>query len=247
MAGVKSSVHSRILRAVALVCVVGFLSTAAPAQASWTESSGFVGLFDRFTWDGGVANVKFAYIADRIGSGYMSTALRQGLYGFVNSWNAELDNRGLSGVLPRLGVIADSANAGNCYPGPRDGTYPIPYPQTPGHEYSIILACLGMPAGGPYLLGLARGSGPGVRHIRTARIWPYVLCNSVDPATGGALAIWQYQACYAHEILHLLGVPHNNTQGHLMNTNGSGVLAGAGFPADLWTKLLDLYPEMNQD
>lgn len=239
----------RILRAVALIGVVASLSTAAPAQAAWTEPAGFVGLFDRFTWDGGVAGVKFAYIADRIGPDkvFMNTFLRQGLYGFVNKWNAQLDSRGLSGVLPRLGVIADSANVGKCFPGPKDGDYPIPYPQTSGHEYSMILACGGMPADGPYLLGLARGSGVNVRHIRGARIWPYALCNAVDPSNGQAMALYQYEACWTHEIWHLLGVPHNNTSGHLMNTNGSGVRAGAAWPSDVWQKLLDLYPEMWQD
>lgn len=237
----------RTLRAVALIGVVASLSTAAPAQAAWTEPAGFVGLFDRYTWDGKVENFKFAYIADRLGSGYMSTSMRQGLYGFVNQWNAELDNRGLFGVLPVLYVLSDSANAGHCYPGPRDGDYPIPYPQASGHEYSMILACLGMPAAGPYLLGLARGSGTNVRHIRSARIWPYALCNSVNPPTGQTLAIWQYQACWAHEIGHLIGLPHNNTANHVMNTNGSGVLAGAWYPNDVWQKLLDLYPEMWQD
>lgn len=217
---------------------------ALPAQAAWQNAPGYIGIFDRFTWDGQTLNTKSVYMVDRIGNGFMSTSMHQALAGMANRWNADLKARGLYGYLPAIAYYRDDAGAGQCSQGWVDGG-PGNIGQIPFHEYSYVLACSGSPTN---QIGATRGVDFMARYIRGARIFPFIFCSTKDGGiTGNTLSIAQMTSCWAHEWGHLVGLPHNDSAGNLMNHNASGVLAGAWYPADAWGMLRGVYPPMGAD
>ncbi len=233
----------RLVAALAVVatCLTGTVATQAPpAQAAFIESMGKYGQFDRFTWYGTVYSSKAVYIFDRTGGGMASA----GLVDFINAWNYEISVQQLWGHLPVLYHFVDSGYVGNCVQGfvnGPNGLYAQNYTQYPGVEHSILVACAGEPTGN---IGLAAGSGQSIRHIRQNKIFPAAWCTNL--ASRG-LDQRMMLSCWAHEIGHLMGFAHNNTQGHIMNTNASGVYGKAWFTQDDINALSNLYPASYYD
>ena len=196
----------------------------APARASYFQSAGYYGMFDRYTYGGAVYNVKAFYLLDRTGNALMHDALRQ----YADSWNGDIQRRGLYGYLPAIGYARDDAFVGKC----SNGTNSLP--QVTGREYSFVLACAGEPIGS---MGVAFGSSSFMRHVRGNHAFPAAYCS----ATRG-LDQRQMLSCFAHEIGHLIGLGHNDAQGNLMNTNSSGVTGRAWYTDEDFNLLKSLYP-----
>ncbi len=234
----------RLRKALTAVLVAAALvGVAAPVEAYWIGVPAPSGYFDRFTWGGTVLNAKGFYIADRTGS----TLHHQALQEFVNYWNWELETRGLAGELPTLAYALDDAYIGNCTNG-SSSAGPLPYNQTYGNEFSIVVACAGTPVG--TFLGFSRGAGVvGGRHIREYGVFPYAYCSSSDPHNPPyTLTQAQLVRCWAHEIGHLMGFPHNDTYGHLMEgPHASGIWGLSWFTSADFGYLLGVYPAPNQD
>jgi hypothetical protein len=224
-----------------VVAALFMLATSVvPARAVWYEPFGTPGMFDRFTYAGAVYNTKSFYLFDRTGVSAQHAALQE----YVQSWNAEINNRGWVGVVPVIAYVQDDANYGVCSSG-SDSSGPLPMRQVAGAEYTYVLACAGTPTGG---IGLARGASVLYgRHIRTYGVFPFAMCAQYPRAPYPNLTHDNLVRCWAHEIGHLMGIPHNNTVNHLMNTDGSGIYANNWYDNDTFTRLRALYPAGWQD